>query len=542
MRKIFLLLALLVAGFITEAQVYQVIEENSGNGYSNYAWITGINNSAYFWATRTVASVKTSRLYKNNGAPGDNTLILESDSIDMLNTRGRFVVCNNKMYFLDKYQWIWVSDGTSGGTHRLSQVYRDTTLMTLDNLSVAGDDFVYVRLSDKGIGKIDAHTDAIDTFYTPYTSVMLLFSTNKHAFTCFDPYNSTSETGLYDLNQSKFLLTYSIDSFSYAQPNFYDPNVAFLSPTEIIAVGGNNFTYPVRSHIYYYNLATDTKTLLAVHPRFSGLSGGMVSSSNGKVFFNYTICGANNIYNREDVLYVTDGTLNGTSQLDVPGAFPYSSASSLKDFNTKMFFKIDAEESLSHKEELWVTDGTQGGMQKLMENDSLKFLYIGAGDTLNGEMYFSAHLSPIWKTDGTNVTTAEFCSYNTLAQSTNFENINGQLYFTAKHNVVGTELWATNGANCNVVLLNGVGVHEVTVEPVSIYPNPVSDLLTIELPQNETAKNISLTAVDGKVLNFTLQRSSNNYQADVSGVVSGIYMVKIETESAIRTARIVKLQ
>lgn len=541
MGKIYILTVLSACCLTTSAQVYQVIDENAGNGYSNYAWVTGMNNSVYFWATRTVASVKTSRLYKNNGTPGDNTLILESDSIDMQSTRGRLVVCNNKMYFLDKYHWIWVSDGTSGGTHRLSQIYRDTTLMTLDNLSAAGDDFVFVRLSDKGIGKIDAHTDVIDTFYTPYTSVMLLFSTNKHAFTCFDPYNPTSETGLYDLNQSKFLLTYSVDSFSYAQPNFYDPNVAFLSPTEIIAVGGNNFTYPVRSHIYYYNLATDAKTLLAVHPRFSGLSGGMVSSSNGKVFFNYTIWGANNIYNREDVLYVTDGTINGTSQLDVQGAFPYSSASSLKDFNTKMFFKIDAEESLSHKEELWVTDGSQGGMQKLMENDSLKFLYISAGDTLNDEMYFSAHLSPIWKTDGTSAGTAQFCNYNPISLSANFESINGQLYFTAKHSAAGTELWVTNGANCNVVLLNGVGLSETSEKLIAIYPNPVSDLLTIEVPNNATVKGISFTAIDGKVFSYSAQGNSGNFQANLSGLSNGVYMVKVETDNATHTARIVKL-
>ncbi len=541
MGKIYLLTILSACCLAASAQVYQVIDENAGNGYSNYAWVTGVNNSVYFWATRTVASVKTSRLYKNNGTPGDNTLILESDSIDMLNTRGRLVVNGNKMYFLDKYNWIWVSDGTSAGTQKLSQIYRNGTLMALSDLSVAGSNYVYVRISDKGIGKINTQTNVIDTFYTPYTSVALLFSTNNHAFTCFDPYNPTTETGLYDLNQSKFLLTYSADSFCFAQPSFYDPNVAFLSPTEIIAVGGNNFTYPVRSHIYYYNLATDAKTLLAVHPRFSGLGGGIVSTSNGKVLFDYTIWGANNIYNREQVLYVTDGTINGTSQLDIPGIFPYASASGLKDFNTKVFFKVDAEESISGKEELWVTDGTQAGMQKLMENDSLKFIYIGAGDTLNGEMYFSAHLSPVWKTDGTSAGTVEFCNYSPLSLSANFESINGQLYFTAKHSSAGTELWVTNGANCNVVLLNGVGLNEPSEKLLAIYPNPVSDLLTVELPQNETLKSISFTAIDGKVFSFTTQGNSNNYQVNLSGLANGVYTIKIETDSTIHTTRIVKL-
>lgn len=81
------------------------------------------------------------------------------------------------------------------------------------------------------------------------------------------------------------------------------------------------------------------------------------------------------------------------------------------------------------------------------------------------------------------------------------------------------------------ILYGGLGIDETKVETLSVYPNPVDDVLTIQLNQENTSADYEVVSSAGKVI-----LSGNGTIADVSNLAAGIYLLK--TNNA--TARFVK--
>lgn len=82
-------------------------------------------------------------------------------------------------------------------------------------------------------------------------------------------------------------------------------------------------------------------------------------------------------------------------------------------------------------------------------------------------------------------------------------------------------------------------------EPVIIFPNPVTDILTVR-PASPEGGNIKLALVSGQGQLVTEREVSfswlnNQYTADVSGLASGIYILRLTTVDRILTFRIVKM-
>lgn len=82
-------------------------------------------------------------------------------------------------------------------------------------------------------------------------------------------------------------------------------------------------------------------------------------------------------------------------------------------------------------------------------------------------------------------------------------------------------------------------------EPVIIFPNPVTDVLTVR-PASPEGGNIKLALVSsqGQVLTereISFSWLNNQYTADVSGLASGIYILRLTTVDRILTFRIVKM-
>jgi hypothetical protein len=69
---------------------------------------------------------------------------------------------------------------------------------------------------------------------------------------------------------------------------------------------------------------------------------------------------------------------------------------------------------------------------------------------------------------------------------------------------------------------------------LKIYPNPVYDLLTIELEEEITSVNI--ISLDGRIL---LNESTKNI-IDVSSLSAGIYFVEVKTDRNSYRKKIVK--
>lgn len=80
----------------------------------------------------------------------------------------------------------------------------------------------------------------------------------------------------------------------------------------------------------------------------------------------------------------------------------------------------------------------------------------------------------------------------------------------------------------------------ITSDQISIYPNPVHDVLQIEDNNQLEIKNIQVYSTLGKlVLSSHFQKESK--QVDLSGLNGGTYFVKIKTDMGCLTKKIIKI-
>jgi len=88
-----------------------------------------------------------------------------------------------------------------------------------------------------------------------------------------------------------------------------------------------------------------------------------------------------------------------------------------------------------------------------------------------------------------------------------------------------------------------VGINDLTdpLERLTVYPNPSSATITIELPHTTTLKNLSLSILDlnGQEL---LQRTITDLSTtiDVSALQGGIYVIKVIGEKKVQVGKFVK--
>lgn len=83
------------------------------------------------------------------------------------------------------------------------------------------------------------------------------------------------------------------------------------------------------------------------------------------------------------------------------------------------------------------------------------------------------------------------------------------------------------------------GVNDLVANGVKMYPNPVHDLLTVQLPANSAAGGrLSIYNLSGSVLQYF--ELGQETQVDVSSLKQGIYFYTLQTESGSTQGKLVK--
>ena len=82
------------------------------------------------------------------------------------------------------------------------------------------------------------------------------------------------------------------------------------------------------------------------------------------------------------------------------------------------------------------------------------------------------------------------------------------------------------------------GIDEITLEQnfFSFYPNPATDQLTIEINENAKIKLVSIFTIDGKLIRL-IPLSEPIFNIDISGLLSGVYLLEAETEDGYREVK-----
>ena len=103
----------------------------------------------------------------------------------------------------------------------------------------------------------------------------------------------------------------------------------------------------------------------------------------------------------------------------------------------------------------------------------------------------------------------------------------------------GVEVEDWNSPNVYYTTECNVGVEEYSFNGLSIFPNPVNDLLTVEvkLPEQHTIK---ITSLNGQLL-YTDRMDSPTHQIDLSSFEKGLYLLTIRSGDYVRTEKIIKL-
>jgi hypothetical protein len=123
-------------------------------------------------------------------------------------------------------------------------------------------------------------------------------------------------------------------------------------------------------------------------------------------------------------------------------------------------------------------------------------------------------------------------TYGTIAAagSLNVSAYTGTVYFAFRYTGAATGTTTTVQVD-NIVLSGVVGIDEVNLFETAVYPNPVSDILTIS-----EASNITVASITGQIV----IKANNTTSVDMSNLTKGMYIVTIENREGVRSEKIFK--
>ena len=127
------------------------------------------------------------------------------------------------------------------------------------------------------------------------------------------------------------------------------------------------------------------------------------------------------------------------------------------------------------------------------------------------------------------------CNTNTIVAGAN-----GKSFTPTANGSYAAIVSFTNCADTsNCISINSVGQYELTDIDLSVYPNPVNDIVTVALSMNETPYQVIIYDAQGKIV-FQGTMNQQKSEIDVSYFNSGIYFVRIVAGTREKTVRVVK--
>ena len=115
--------------------------------------------------------------------------------------------------------------------------------------------------------------------------------------------------------------------------------------------------------------------------------------------------------------------------------------------------------------------------------------------------------------------------------------------FTYTFNQVGSTDYVCDphdgNMNGTVNVTSTAGISENNLLSFEMYPNPVSDLLNIQLPTGTEKAEVSVFDYTGRLVSSKII-SSNDTAIDVQKISRGIYMIRVATNTKIGVQRFIK--
>ena len=104
------------------------------------------------------------------------------------------------------------------------------------------------------------------------------------------------------------------------------------------------------------------------------------------------------------------------------------------------------------------------------------------------------------------------------------------------YNTSGTVI-VNNGVNCDIPVQVNMGVADFNKPHITLYPNPTSNLINIEVSDNQPITKATIHNILGQ----TIMTVENTATLDISSATKGTYFITVETASGKETQKIIKL-
>jgi len=115
--------------------------------------------------------------------------------------------------------------------------------------------------------------------------------------------------------------------------------------------------------------------------------------------------------------------------------------------------------------------------------------------------------------------------------------------FTYTFNQVGSTDYVCDphagNMNGTVTVTSTAGISENNLLSFDMYPNPVSDMLTVQLPIGTEKAEVSIFDYTGRLVSLKTI-SSNDATIDIQSISKGIYMIRVATNTKIGVQRFIK--
>jgi len=550
MKSKFILASLLVSFLNINAQqspVFKLVKDINPSGDSLPSDLVKVNSKIYFVADDGmhgrelwVTDGNETKLVKDIN-PGEN-----GSEINNLKT------LNGKLIFTatDEVNGneLWISDGTEAGTTLLKDMYPGSGGSYAFEF-VEFNNALYFRSEDGVHGTELWKTDGTTAGTTMVTDLRAgEFGSNPSYFTVMNNklYFNALDGFDFDNGNHGFELWVS-DGTEAGTHMVKDINAESSSNPSNLKAFGNKIYFNADNGTDGIELwATDgttAGTYLVKDINTGGNSNSLPADFidfNGKLFFT----AYSSDTGRE--IWTTDGTEAGTKILkDVYDGPDNGVIPQFKHiiYNNKLYMTLkDAE----HGGEIWSTDGTTEGTQLFMD------VFEGPGDSMSvtispmlfaemgGQLYFRAinndEYYQLWKSDGTVAGTKKITvdpqnpAQDAVGYTPYFTTLGDKLYFTAKYNDQGYELWT-------VTADDAMAVADINKNKFSIYPNPADDVITIS--GDDVITSIQIYDYSGKLL-LNNPANSKKLQFNVSFLSKGNYVVKVVSEQKSSSYKIIK--
>lgn len=428
-------------------------------GYSNIHNLVSAGNMLYYACYTPEYGLE---LWKSDGSP-EGTEIVKDITQGSASTQqlSEFTFFKDKLFFNAKTsgigQEIWVSDGTDEGTSILLDIAEGPYSSSARELTVAGE-LLFFNAQDQyrksSLWKSDGTPEGTQTVennsegygkdlldLTDINGILYYAASNEYGSELWRSDGTLEGTYMIkDINtegsSSPRYITYvdgmilfSAETEGYGRELWKsDGSAEGTVPVKDIFPGeGSSISYS--SYIHFLRLFEVNNKLF--FPASDGTAG--------------------------IELWVSDGTSDGTMQIDINPGSQGSNVNTHFAFNGFNFFL--ANDGI-HGTELWKSDGTPEGTQLFLDiNDGEADIYIQEIVIGKNAFYFWVRLGDqgfeLWKSDGT-VEGSKIVIESDLFDFDMLSTVGDTLYYLRRKSQTSDELWLTDGTEAGTHLVNNI--------------------------------------------------------------------------------------